>query len=129
MKIRFIGAVCVAMMSLSAPLPAQDLGPQVRKVKDGIFVYAARAQDSNVSVILTRDGVVMIDTGQTPVDSLAARELVRKVSTQPVRFVIHTEPHDDHTNGDFVFSPPAVVVAHAGASDSMRKVNTVERNR
>jgi cyclase len=109
--------------------PAQDLGPQVRKVKEGIFVYAARAQDSNVSIILTRDGAVMIDTGQTPVDALAARELLRKISIQPVRFVIHTEPHDDHTNGDFVFSPPAIVVAHAGASVSMRKANTVERNK
>jgi len=27
-----------------------------------------------------------------------------------------------------VFSPPAVVVAHAGATESMRKANTVERN-
>ncbi len=129
MKIRFAGAACAAMLSLAAPLPAQDLGPQVRKVKDGIFVYAAKAQDSNVSIVLTREGVVMIDTGQTPVDSLAARDLLRKVSTQPLRFVIHTEPHDDHTNGDFVFSPPAIVVAHAGAGDSMRKGNTVERNK
>jgi cyclase len=117
------------MASLAAPLHAQDLGPQVKKVKEGIYVYAAKAQDSNVSIILTRDGVVMIDTGQTPVDALAARELLRKISIQPVRFVIHTEPHDDHTNGDFVFSPPAIVVAHAGASVSMRKANTVERNK
>ena len=129
MKIRCAAAVVAATFCLAAPLAAQDLGPQVRKVKEGIYVYAAKAQDSNVSVILTRDGVVMIDTGQTPVDALAARELLRKVSIQPVRFVIHTEPHDDHTNGDFVFSPPAIVVAHAGASVSMRKANTVERNK
>lgn len=129
MKTCLIGTLCAAMASLAAPLHAQDLGPQVKKVKEGIYVYAAKAQDSNVSIILTRDGVVMIDTGQTPVDALAARELLRKISIQPVRFVIHTEPHDDHTNGDFVFSPPAIVVAHAGASVSMRKANTVERNK
>jgi len=54
--------------------------------------------------------------------------ILKKLSAQPVRFIIHTEPHDDHTNGDFVFSPPAVVVAHAGAAESMRKANTIERN-
>src|SRR5712692_2162522 len=70
----------------------------------------------------------MIDTGKTTVDSLPAMVILNKLIAQPVRFVIHTEPHDDHTNGDFVYSPPAVVVAHAGAAESMRKANTVERN-
>ncbi len=126
MKVRLLAVVCAWL--LAPPVQAQDLGPNVRKIKDGIYVYAAKAQDSNVSIIQTREGVVMIDTGQTPVDSLAAMGILRKLTAQPVRFVIHTEPHDDHTNGDFVFSPPAVVVAHAGATESMRKANTVERN-
>jgi cyclase len=127
MKVRLLAAVCAWLLAL--PVQAQDLGPNVRKVKDGIYVYAARAQDSNVSFIQTKEGVVMIDTGQTPVDALAAMGILKKLSTQPARFIIHTEPHDDHTNGDFVFSPPALVVAHAGATESMRKANTVERNR
>ncbi len=127
MKVRLLAAVCAWLLAL--PVQAQDLGPNVRKIKDGIYVYAAKAQDSNVSIIQTREGVVMIDTGQTPVDSLAVMGVLKKLSAQPARFIIHTEPHDDHTNGDFVFSPPAVVVAHAGAAESMRKANTVERNR
>jgi len=126
MRVRLFAVACAWLLAL--PVQAQDLGPNVRKIKDGITVYAAKAQDSNVSIIQTREGVVMIDTGQTPVDSLAAMGILKKLTAQPVRFVIHTEPHDDHTNGDFVFSPPAVVVAHAGATDSMRKANTVERN-
>ncbi len=121
MRVRLFAVVCAWLLAL--PVQAQDLGPNVRKIRDGITVYAAKAQDSNVSIIQTREGVVMIDTGQTPVDSLAAMGILRKLTAQPVRFVIQTEPHDDHTNGDFVFSPPAVVVAHAGATESMRKAN------
>jgi cyclase len=125
------GMVAIVLGLMAMPVHAQDLGPHVKKIKDGIFVQAAKAQDSNVSIILSSEGVVMIDTGQTPVDSRAALGTVKKLTSQPVRFVIHTEPHDDHTVGDFVFSPPAVVIAHAGASDSLMKVaaNTVERNR
>jgi cyclase len=126
MRVRLFAVVCAWLLAL--PVQAQDLGPNVRKIKDGIYVYAAKAQDSNVSIIQTKEGVVMIDTGQTPVDSLAAMGILKKLTAQPVRFVIHTEPHDDHTTGDFVFSPPAVVVAHAGAGESMRKANAVERN-
>jgi len=125
------GAVAIVAGLMALPAQAQDLGPHVRKIKDGIFVQAAKPQDSNVSIILTNEGVVMIDTGQTPVDSSAAMGTVKKLTSQPVRFVIHTEPHDDHTVGDFVFSPPAVVIAHAGASESMKKAasGTLERNR
>jgi len=130
MKIRLAAVFCASLPLFALPLQAQDLGPHVRKIEDGIFVYAAKAQDSNVSVILTKEGVVMIDTGQTPADSHAVMEIVKKLTSQPVRFIIHTEPHDDHTVGDFVFSPPAVVIAHSGAAESMRKVaaNTQERN-
>lgn len=56
----------------------------------------------------------MIDTGQTVEISRAALDLVKKFAPQPVRYVIHTEPHSDHTVGDFIFSPPAVVIAAAG---------------
>ena len=44
-----------------------------------------------------------------------------------MRLLINTEPHADHTTGHFVFSPPAVVVAAAGAGESMRASNIVER--
>jgi cyclase len=48
-------------------------------------------------------------------------EAVRKLGPLPVRMLINTEPHADHTSGHFVFSPPAIIVAAAGASASMRK--------
>jgi cyclase len=121
MKIRLVGACCAALLGLAAPAQAQDLGPQVKNIRDGIYVYAAKAADANVSIILTREGAVMIDTGQTPADSHVAMGIVKKLTSKPVRFIIHTEPHADHTTGDFVFSPPAVVIAHAGAVESMKK--------
>ena len=130
MKARLAAIACVSPLLFAPPVQAQDLGPHVKKIKDGIYVYAAKPQDSNVSIILAKEGVVMIDTGQTPADSHAVMGIVKKLTSQPVRFIIHTEPHDDHTVGDFVFSPPAVVIAHSGAAESMRKVaaNTQERN-
>jgi glyoxylase-like metal-dependent hydrolase (beta-lactamase superfamily II) len=47
-------------------------------------------------------------------------EVVKKLTPMPVRLLIDTEPHPDHTTGHFVFSPPASIVAAAGAGDSMR---------
>jgi cyclase len=127
---RLLAAAFSAGIGLAVcPLKAQDLGPHVRKVRDGIWVYAAKPQDANVTIIETREGLVLIDTGQTPADSRAVQAIVRKLSLHPVRFIIHTEPHGDHTSGNFVFSPPATVIAHAGATESMKKANFEARNK
>ena len=54
-------------------------------------------------------------------------EAVRKLTRLPVRLVINTEVHPDHTTGNFVFSPPALVINHEGASEAMRKAYDPER--
>jgi len=108
---------CGVLESLSA----QDLGPQFKKVSEGIYVYAAVLNEANSTIVLTQDGAVLIDTGQSPKDSHVVMAAVKKLTTEPVRIVIHTEPHPDHAMGDFVFSPPALVIAHAGATASMNE--------
>jgi glyoxylase-like metal-dependent hydrolase (beta-lactamase superfamily II) len=99
---------------------AQDLGPRVQKLADGVYVHTGKGFDSNSGIILTQDGVVVIDTGQNPIEARDIMDTVKKLTSMPVRLVIDTEPHADHTTGHYVFSPPAVVIAAAGAGDSMR---------
>ena len=72
------------------------------------------ASSSNAGIILTQDGVIVIDTGQNPYESRNVWATVRNLTSMPVRFVINTEPHGDHTTGNFMFSPPAVVVGGRG---------------
>ena len=106
---------------------AQDLGPHIRKIRDGIYVQSLREVNSNCGIILTNEGVVLVDTGHNPTDSREVLEAVRRLTPLPVRFVINTEVHPDHTTGNFVFSPPAVVINHAGATDAMRKADNPNR--
>src|ERR1700733_4214830 len=99
---------------------AQDLGPRVQKLADGVYVHTGKGFDSNSGIILTTEGVVVIDTGQNPIESRDIMDTVKKLTSMPVRLVIDTEPHADHTTGHYVFSPPAIVIAAAGGGDSMR---------
>lgn len=125
MKLILTALTCVAVVASSAD--AQDLGPAFRKIRDGIYVQSAREVNSTVGIVLTSEGVVLIDTGQTLVDSRQVAAAVRTLTPLPVRFVINTEVHPDHTSGNFVFSPPAVVINHAGAGDAMRKADNPNR--
>jgi cyclase len=128
MKVRSaLGFLFVSsFLVFSAQISAQELGPQFKKIKDGIYVYTAQLNDSNVTIIETQEGVVLIDTGQTPKDSHIVMAALKKLTSRPVRFIIHTEPHQDHTIGNFVFSPPGIVIAHAGATASMKNADNPE---
>src|SRR4051812_40301447 len=109
-----------ASLTFASSAFAQDLGPNVRKLADGVYVVVGNNFNSNAGIVLTQDGVVVIDTGQNAVEARKILDPVKKLTPMPVRLVIDTEPHPDHTTGHFVFSPPAVVIAAAGAGDSMR---------
>ena len=121
-------AVFVSFFAVGFAL-AQDLGPQIRKLEDGIYVYVGKNFNSNCGIVLTREGVVLIDSGHNPTDSRAILEAVKKLTPLPVRFLIDTEPHPDHTTGHFVFSPPAAIIAAEGAGDSMRSRERGEPDR
>jgi len=110
----------VASLACAAPAFAQDLGPNVRKLADGVYAFVGENFNSNAGIVLTQDGVVLIDSGHNPVEARKLMEVVKKLTPMPVRLLIDTEPHPDHTTGHFVFSPPASIVAAAGAGDSMR---------
>lgn len=130
MKITFARAVLVALAALfTTTASAQDLGPHFKKLKEGIFVYAQNPADSNATIILTSEGPVLIDSGHRPPDSVALAEAFKKLTSQPVRYIFNTEPYTDHTTGHWMFSPPALIVAHAGAAEAMKQGLNPERVR
>ena len=65
---------------------AQDLGPQVKKLADGVYVHTGRGFESNAGIILTQEGVIVIDTGQNPYESRNVWATVRNLTSMPVRF-------------------------------------------
>ena len=121
MRIKFalLWACWPSLLVFVSALSAQDLGPQFKKIKDGIL-DSANDVNSDCGIILTQDGVVLIDSGHNPAVSRAVQSAVKKLTSLPVRFLINTETHPDHATGDFVFSPPAEVIAGEGASDAIR---------
>src|SRR5262245_45070012 len=126
MKLRLC-AVVASSMWLAASAHAQDLGPNVYKIKDGIYVQHGRDANSSVGIILTTEGVVVIDSGQSLIDTREAEAAVKKLTPLPIKYLIDTEVHPDHTTGNFVFSPPAIVINHLGAGDAMRKADNPNR--
>jgi cyclase len=122
MKVRFaMTSIFAALILWASALWAQDLGPGFTKVKDGIYTFAPDATTTTCSFVVTQEGVVMIDSCNSPLDSRRMAAAIKKVTDKPVMFLIDTETHADHTGNHFIFSPPAIVINAEGAAAGMRK--------
>jgi glyoxylase-like metal-dependent hydrolase (beta-lactamase superfamily II) len=73
----------------------------------------------NVTVIAGDDGVIMVDSQFAPMhDKLKAA--VAGLTPQPIRYLVDTHLHGDHTGGNALFAADgAIVVGHAQLKQSM----------
>ena len=70
---------------------------------------------SNNAIVCTRDGVVLIDAPHRPSDAIKWRRLAE--SNGPIRYLINTDHHIDHTMcNNFL---PGEIVSHEGTRDKL----------
>ncbi|MFW5748712.1 MAG: MBL fold metallo-hydrolase [Chloroflexota bacterium] len=82
------------------------------RVTDDIIVFcSSRYAQVNAAAVLTPEGAVMIGTLVYPAETLQIKRFLEERMQTPVRYVINTHYHADHTNGTCFF-PGARVVAH-----------------
>src|SRR5262245_39726952 len=118
--------LCVLFLS-SVAIAADAPDFIVKKLAEG--VYAAISADgskagSNAGFIVGSNCVVVIDTF---VSVAAARDLlaeIRKITNLPIRFVVNTHYHLDHTGGNAVFAQAgATIVAQRNLRGWLRTEN------
>jgi cyclase len=67
---------------------------------------------SNAGVITGPDGLILVDTAATRARAEALRTAADGLRRGPVGTVINTHSHGDHVFGNWLFAPPATVIAH-----------------
>jgi cyclase len=101
------------MSSLNTDI-AKPGRPILEEVSPGIFSYVQPDGTwwiNNTGFLLGPQGVISIDTCSTRRRTQAYAEAIGTVTSEPVRAVINTHHHGDHTFGNCVF-PSAAIIAH-----------------
>jgi cyclase len=109
----FVGLVCLAW--------SQGQRVRVPNVisKVSSNVYMILGNGGNVAVMPTSDGVVVVDD-MFEQDAREIVELVKTVTNQPIRYVLSTHEHGDHTGGnEFMKAQNAQVIMHKNARANM----------
>ncbi|MCK5923047.1 MAG: MBL fold metallo-hydrolase, partial [Methylococcales bacterium] len=117
MRYAFLTVVFV----LTAVTTAQAQGSlSIEQVKDGL--YSISGSGGNVGIRVTTEGVILIDD-KFPQNFAEIQELVSQVSDQPVRYVLNTHHHGDHSGGNIEYINISEIIAHQNARDNMVRGN------
>lgn len=111
------------MTSAKVPDDVQMPDPKVEEVSGGIFGYVQLDGSwglNNTGFVVGNDAVVAIDTCFTVRRSRALRSAIeRAVPGKPVKTLVNTHHHGDHTHGNMVFAPGATIVGHERCRDEV----------
>lgn len=94
-------------------MTSDDAMAGLYELAEGVFGYVVSGViQLNAGIVVGEEAVAVIDTGTTEEDARSLLEAVRHVTDLPVRYVINTHHHGDHSFGNWWFLP-AVVLGHA----------------
>src|SRR5947208_2914044 len=120
---RYIGlAVAVATIALFAAsadgAQQQDFSKVEVKTTDlGHNTYMLEGAGGNVTIAVGTNGVIMVDAQFAPMhDKLKAA--IEKVTNQPVKYLINTHYHGDHTGGNAAFGKEGAIIV---AQENVKK--------
>ncbi|MBL8041803.1 MAG: MBL fold metallo-hydrolase [Nitrospira sp.] len=101
---------CLLMLSAEAAAQSSRPDDEITKLADDVYLF--RHQFHQAIFITTPKGVIVTD----PINADAAAWLnaeIKKLTDQPVRYVIYSHHHNDHITGGSVFAGQAIFVSHA----------------
>ena len=92
---RFAGTIAIAASVTVTGLAAQNL--EVLQLRPNFYMIAGAG--GNIGFQVGVDGVVVVDSGfASSADAVVAA--IRKVTTQPIRYLINTSADPDHVGGN-----------------------------
>jgi cyclase len=114
-------AVLFAASAVAQQPEGEPFTTEIRRLKEGLYVipgYDGAVTGGNVAVRVTNAGVIIVDDrlANSP-DEIKAK--VRSVTTQPIKYVLSSHHHGDHTGGHPGFIDSAEILAHANNRTNM----------
>jgi glyoxylase-like metal-dependent hydrolase (beta-lactamase superfamily II) len=89
------------------------------KVTDQFYMLVGGG--GNVGLFISQDGIVMIDNKYEILEDLIM-SAVREHSDKPIKYIINTHFHHDHSDGNKAFGKEGIpIISHRNAKKSMEK--------
>ena len=102
----------MAVMLLGHASAQQDFSKvEIKATKVAGNVFMLEGSGGNIGVSVGEDGIVIVDDQFAPL-APKIRAALKGITDKPLRFVLNTHFHGDHTGGNAEFGPEAPIIAH-----------------
>ncbi len=127
MNNKILATIACAIGFLSPAAPAQDFSKvEIKTTKLGDTVYMMEGAGGNLGLSVGEDAVFLVDDQFAPLSEKIAAAIA-KLTAKPVRFLLNTHWHYDHTGGNENFGKAgAVIVAHENVRKRMSTEQFIE---
>ena len=101
---------------------------EVIKVTDGVYVAIGYGLANSV-LLEGDDGVVIVDTMESAEAAVPVKEVFNKITSKPVKGIIYTHYHSDHTQGAAIMAgnDNPEVYSHASTLYYLKRIASVTR--
>jgi glyoxylase-like metal-dependent hydrolase (beta-lactamase superfamily II) len=124
-----ISPLALSLAATLITLPAWAVEVAFKAVTEGVYAYVGDLEgrtyeneglNANIGLVVTPAGAVLIDAGATFQTAQKIHEAVKKVTNQPVKWVINTGGQDHRWLGNGYFMAQGIeTIAHASAQADM----------
>lgn len=123
-----------ALFIFGAPALATPL--QVQKVSDGVYALVGEldqrspenlGNNATFGVIVTNDGVVLVDPGGSYNGARQIHETIRTITDRPVRFIINTGGQDHRWLGNSYFKAQGAKIVAAAAAVEYQRAHATDQ--
>ncbi len=101
-----------------------------QKIEEGVYYTTSTSLTNtggNHAIIVGDRDVILVDDGTTPAAARALLEDLKMVTDKPVRWVINTHFHYDHTDGNSVFGPDVQIIGHEYVRHAIADLDVAHR--
>jgi len=115
-------------MNKEYPVPTWESG--VKQLAPNIYAYIQSKATwywSNAGFIVGKDYVMVVDSLATVGLTQRFRDEIRKITDRPVRYLINTHHHGDHTYGNHVFAG-ATIISHDRCRRELTEARMMDPN-
>src|SRR5712691_10377751 len=111
-----LAALAGAAVLLAGPAIAQQPIDwdkiQIKTTDLGNKTYMLEGQGGNITIAVGTDGIIMVDTQFAPLSD-KIKAAIKAISPLPIKYIVNTHFHGDHTGGNDNFAKDGIaVVAH-----------------
>ena len=113
-----------ALIAAGAIAQQQDFSKvEIKVTKVAGTVYMLQGAGGNIGVSVGEDGIVIVDDQFAPL-APKIKEALKGITDKPIKFILNTHYHGDHTGGNEVFGRDAPIIAHENVRKRLQSGTT-----